>query len=64
MLAAVFAAKEVPSSLLGEIDKYKEFHLPDWPSVEASISGTHESFDVYFDFVAKLGARLKSLWVE
>jgi hypothetical protein len=64
MLSAVFAAKQVPLGLLGEIQKYRDFHFADWASVEASISGEHDSFGYYFDFVASLAAKLESLWVE
>jgi predicted nucleotidyltransferase component of viral defense system len=56
VLAAIFSAKQVPVSLLGEIPKHRDFHAPDWPSVEASISGSHGTFDSYFDFVAKLAS--------
>jgi hypothetical protein len=60
--AAVFDAKQVPLSLLGEIHKYRDYHAQDWPSVEASIAGAHDNFDSYFDFVAELASGLKSLW--
>lgn len=62
MIEAIFAAKEVPLLLLGEIGKYRSFHLPDWPAVEASISGRREPFDFYFDFVVGLAAKLNALW--
>jgi len=61
---AVFAAKQVPMRLLGEIQKYREFHAPDWPSVEASISGPRKAFGFYFNFVVGLGMALHSLWKE
>lgn len=63
-VASVFAAKRVPLRLLGAIHEYKSFHEPDWPSVEASISGEHESFEYYFDFVAKLASRLQTARIE
>lgn len=58
VLAAIFAAKQVPLSLLGEIHKHRDFHALDWPSVEASISGAHGTFESYFDFVVKLASDL------
>jgi Nucleotidyl transferase AbiEii toxin, Type IV TA system len=64
MIAAIFAAKEVPLSLLGQIRKYRGFHLPDWPSVEASISGVHDDFDTCFDFVVSLAEKLEALGVK
>lgn len=61
---SVFAAKRVPLRFLDDIYKYKSFHEPDWPSVEASISGHHESFEYYFNFVLKLASRLKATGIE
>lgn len=60
-LDAIFEAKQVPLNLLGEIHKYRNYHAQDWPSVEASISGAHEAFDSYFDFVVKLASSLEAL---
>jgi predicted nucleotidyltransferase component of viral defense system len=57
-LASIFEAKQVPLALLGEISKYRDFHAQDWPSVEASISGAHDTFDSYFDFVVRLASSL------
>jgi predicted nucleotidyltransferase component of viral defense system len=64
MLAAIFEAKHVPIYLMGEISKYRDFHGQDWPSVEASISGKHDDFDSYFDYVVGLASGLKSFWKE
>jgi hypothetical protein len=55
---SIFAAKEVPLALLDEISKQREFHRPDWPAVDASISGPHGTFDSYFDFVGDLTSRI------
>jgi hypothetical protein len=63
-LTTIFDAKQVPLNLLGEIHKYRDFHAPDWPAVEASISGAHDTFDSYFDFVVRLASSLESLWKE
>jgi hypothetical protein len=63
-LAAIFEAKQVPIELLAQIDKYRDFHALDWPSVEESISGPHEGFDFYFDFVTRLASDLKSLRIK
>jgi predicted nucleotidyltransferase component of viral defense system len=63
-LAAIFDAKQVPLKLLREINKHREYHAQDWPSVEASISGRHNDFDSYFDFVVKLTSNLEALWKE
>jgi predicted nucleotidyltransferase component of viral defense system len=60
----IFRAKQVPLELLGEIHKHRDYHAPDWPAVEASISGAHRSFDQYFDHVLALVSGLQSLWVK
>jgi predicted nucleotidyltransferase component of viral defense system len=61
MLVAIFEAKQVPLNLLGELNKYRDYHAQDWPSVEASISGAHDDFDSYFDFVVRLASSLEAL---
>ncbi len=60
----VFAAKEVPLRLLARVSEQREFHRPDWPAVVASVAGTLDEFDFYFDFVVEQVAALKPLWVE
>jgi hypothetical protein len=55
----IFSAKKVPLELLGNIGQHKAFHEPDWPSVDASISGSRERFDFYFDFVLRLVSSLR-----
>jgi len=58
----IFEAKEVPLSLLTKVGNFREFHRPDWPSVEESVAGGKvESFDFYFDFVLGEIERLKAL---
>ncbi len=64
LIRHIFAAKEVPLSLLAEIAGHREFHRPDWPAVAASVSGHVEEFDFYFDFVVAQAGALKSLRVE
>jgi predicted nucleotidyltransferase component of viral defense system len=58
----IFAAKSVPLSLLSKIKDYREFHRPDWASVELTAAGKLEEFDFYFDFVIQQAQLLKSLW--
>lgn len=60
---AIFGAKQVPLALLPRIRETRDFHAPDWPSVEQSILGRRDSFDVYFDFVVRLIEELEHLWV-
>lgn len=64
ILSAVFEAKQVPLALLGEIHKYKDYHILDWPSVEASISGASQNFDTYFDFVVKLASAIQAVRIK
>jgi hypothetical protein len=60
----IFAAKEVPLSLLGRIREQREFHRPDWKTVEDAVSGRIEPFDYYFEFVLSEVDRLQALWKE
>lgn len=60
----IFAAKEVPLSLLGKVAGQREMHRPDWPAVEAAVAEILKGFDFYFDFVVGLIATLDPLWVE
>ena len=64
LLSEMFTAKRVPLYLLGQIEKYKDFHAVDFPSVVATVkTGVKlESFDFYFDFVLSLVDRLKPFW--
>jgi hypothetical protein len=60
----IFDAKEVPVELIGRLSDHREFHRPDWPSVEDSVSAEDnlQSFDFYFDFVLHTAKNLESLW--
>lgn len=60
----IFAAKQVPLSLLRNIDQHREFHRPDWADVRNSSAEATEEFDFYFDFLLEQVERLKSLWIE
>jgi predicted nucleotidyltransferase component of viral defense system len=63
LLRNIFAAKEVPLPLLGEIKKTRDFHVVDWPAVEQSVSGPLEEFDFYFSFVLEQVERLKNVGI-
>lgn len=60
LLAAIFDAKQVPLELLAHIQQHRDYHAQDWPAVEASISGVHDDFDTYFDFVVVLVSTLEA----
>lgn len=60
----IFAAKQVPMSLLGKVEAQREVHRPDWPAVESAVPETLHAYDFYFDFVIRLITSLQSLWVE
>lgn len=64
LMRRIFAAKQVPLALLGEVRSQREFHRPDWPDVVASVPEALQEFDSYFDFVAGQIERLKSFWHE
>lgn len=66
LLAGMFAAKEVPLTLLQLLneERYREFHRASWDAVEAAVVGERlESFDFYFDFVWREVERLQSAGV-
>lgn len=65
LLRHIFAAKEVPLSLLGKIHEQREFHRPDWDSVKTSSNDENlADFDTYFDFIVELVNSMKALWEE
>jgi len=58
----IFAAKNVSLELLGKLANYREFHRPDWPSVQDTVGEDLEPFDFYFDFVLEMAKGLEPLW--
>lgn len=58
----IFAAKDVPVGLMSKLPSQREFHRQDWRSVQDTVVGTLESFDLYFDFVIARISLLKPLW--
>lgn len=60
----IFLAKDVPVDLIQRIPETKEQHRPDWPSVQASVTGVLEDFDFYFNFVVEQTQVLKPLWIK
>jgi len=64
LISYIFRAKDVDVKLIKNIRDFREFHRPDWPSVQLSVTGELKDFDFYFDFVLKEVGLLKTLWVE
>ncbi|MEZ6009339.1 MAG: nucleotidyl transferase AbiEii/AbiGii toxin family protein [Planctomycetota bacterium] len=63
LIEIVFAAKDVPTSLLGQLRTYRDFHEEDWPSVRDSIPADKvPDFDYYFAFVLSEIRKLEPLW--
>ena len=60
----IFAAKEVPLSLLSLIETTKDFHVVDWAAVEQSVSGDLKEFNFYFDFVVSLVKELEAIGIK
>ncbi len=59
----IFAAKDVPVELVGEIPDQREFHRTDWRSVIEATGGDLEAYDFYFDYVvAWTNDELQSFW--
>jgi len=63
LLQDVFKAKRVPLALIGNIEKYREFHRSDFASVNDTIKPSFhiETFDFYFDYLLEKISTLKSL---
>ena len=64
LIKMIFAAKEVPISLLGKLAQQRGYHRNDWPSVRATVAEPLEEFDFYFDFVLQEIEPLHSLWMK
>ena len=62
LIKNIFAAKEVPLKLIGQVNDTREFHRPDWPAVRASVAGESEAFDFYFDFLVSELGKLEPFW--
>ena len=64
LIKGIFAAKEVPISLLGKLAEQRGFHRNDWPNVRATVVEPLDEFDFYFDFVLREIEPLHSLWIK
>jgi len=64
LISDIFRAKDVDVKLINRIRDFREFHRPDWSSVQLSVTGELKDFDFYFDFVLQEVELLKTLWVE
>jgi hypothetical protein len=60
LLRHTFGAKKVPLTLLANMAPYRDFHRPDFQSVEDSVKPgvTLEEFDFYFNYVLAVCGRL------
>jgi hypothetical protein len=63
LVKEIFGAREVDLRLIEELEKDREFHRADWPSVEVAVDRELEPFDYYFDEVLIEVQPLKALWV-
>jgi hypothetical protein len=66
LLKNIFKAKQVPLSLIGKIAEFREYHRPDFASVEATVKPNRrlKDFDFYFDYVVEKSGELEALWDE
>jgi len=64
LLKSIFRAKRVPLKLIGDIDKYKEFHRPDFDAVKDTVKAgiKLKEYDYYFDYIISRCEVLKPLW--
>jgi predicted nucleotidyltransferase component of viral defense system len=60
----MFLVKRVPLLMIGEIESQREFHRPDFASVQATVKSGFKlkSFDDYFDYVVEKCRALEVLW--
>ncbi len=60
LLKVIFKAKEVPVNLIGKIKEFREYHRPDFISVENTVKPNIriKDFDYYFDYVVKICNKL------
>lgn len=64
LIRIIFAAKDVPTSLLGNLAQQREYHRLDWPNVRTTVAEPLKEFDFYFDFVLQEIEPLLSLWIK
>ena len=64
LIKMIFAAKQVPISLLGKLAGQRDFHRNDWPNVRTTVAETLKEFDFYFAFVLQEIKPLHSLWMK
>lgn len=66
ILVEMFQVKHVPLEFLGHVQAYREFHRPDFASLQATVRPgvVLESFDHYFNYVLALIEALKPVWNE
>ena len=64
LVQAMFEAKKVPLSLLGQIQEYRHFHEQGFPALKDTVRPSHklESFKFYFEYVLELVEKLEPLW--
>lgn len=63
IIKQIFSLKKVPLHLIGQIKDSYDYHIQDYPTLEATVSSL-KPFDYYFKFVVDKVKGLESLWVE
>ena len=65
LMKDIFAAKQAPLQLLGNLEKYREFHRQDFFSLKDTVDQTVKvnEFDFYFDYVLGKVCELKTLGI-
>lgn len=66
LIRRTFAIKRVPLGLLSRVCEHREFHRPDFTSVQATVKPGFDlrDFDFYFDHVVDICRRLEALGHE
>jgi len=66
LIKVMFAAKQVPLHLIGEIHRTRDYHREDYLSLRATVNPGEnlKDFDFYFDFVIDKLRDLEPLWIK
>jgi hypothetical protein len=62
LLRDIFAIKQVPLRLLGQLDAYRDYHAVGFEAVRDTVAGEVKPFSVYADFVRDVIRTLQPFW--
>jgi hypothetical protein len=62
LLRDIFAIKQVPLRLLGQLDAYRDYHAVGFEAVRDTVAGEVKPFSAYADFVRDVIRTLQPFW--